>query len=372
MDRQEKQKFFRLKIISIALMMVFGSCSTLSLSYLDEIGFSFNLFQTILMFGSELLCSSFYFLKCFYKPSTPKHCQTTSCLSSWFKKLGKKGFCVSGVCDFFSTFFVTISYVYMPTFGVMGFKMILILIMSLYRKFGKKRKYYRHQVLGLSLIMIGVMIVTFQLALVESNNWLSNENFLLGLVLMIASQMFLVADIITMEYFMNNYGTEVEVVLAIKGSTGVVVSLLSYVPLHYIIIFNPRNSDIAEAFVFINNHKSNVGYVFLYIISTGVFNYFLIKTLKITDCLAICTVDCGRMILVWVFSYAIFPDEPFYPLEVVAALILILGLIIYNEVLILPFLGFDKSAYKTLKENSTFKDMRHDSRTWQMTLDSLI
>jgi len=216
------------------------------------------------------------------------------------------------------------------------------------------------------------MIVTLQLAFVERTNWLDNRNFLLGLVLMIASQTFLVADIITMEYFMSSCGTEVEVVLAIKGSTGLLVSFLSYIPLHYILVLQSRNSDIFEAFVFMNDHKRAVGYVVMYIFSTGVFNYFLVKTLKITDCLAICTVDCGRMILVWVFSYALFPDEPFYPLEVVAALILILGLIVYNEVLILPFLGFDRSAYKTLKENSTFKEMRHDSRTWQMTLDSLL
>jgi hypothetical protein len=83
-------------------------------------------------------------------------------------------------------------------------------------------------------------------------------------------------------------------------------------------------------------------------------------------------VDCGRMILVWIFSYVVFIGEDFFILEIFAAVFMALGLMIYNEVMILPCGGFDKSAFKTLRENNTFKEMRNNSRTWQTQLDSLV
>lgn len=354
------------------MTMVLGASSALTISYLDEIGFSFTLFQTILMFAGELLSSSIYYIKRPEKSMIPKQSQSTNLISSWFKKLGKKGFCVAAFCDFLSSIMITTTYMYMPAFTIMGFKMILILIMSLYRKLILRRQVYRHQFLGLGLVVIGILTVTFQLALVESTSWSESPNFLISLIFMILGQVFLAIDIIVMEYFMIYYGYQAETVLAVKGSSGLVISIVSYVPLHYIFASESQHSDLIYAFVFLHDHSYVAGYLVLAFVFMAFFNYFLVKTLKLTDCLAICTVDCGRMIFVWIFSYAIFPNEPFYPLEVVAALFLAFGLLVYNEVLILPFWGFDKSAYKTLRENDTFKEMRFNSRTWQMSLDSLI
>lgn len=354
------------------MTMILGASSALTISYLDEIGFSFTLFQTILMFFGELLSSSIYFLKRPEKSSITKQSQSTNVISSWFKKLGKKGFCIAAFCDFLSTLMIATSYIYMPAFTIMGFKMILILIMSLYRKLVLRRQVHRHQFLGLGLVIIGILTVTFQLALVENASWSSNPHFMISLIFMILGQVFFAIDIIVMEYFMIYYGYQAETVLAVKGGSGLVISVVSYVPLHYIFISDSEHSDLISAFVFLHNHSYAAGYLVLAFICLTFFNYFLVKTLKLTDCLAICTVDCGRMIFVWIFSYAIFPDEPFYPLEIVAALFLAFGLLVYNEVLILPFWGFDKSAYKTLRENDTFKEMRFNSRTWQMSLDSLI
>jgi uncharacterized membrane protein len=369
MDTKEKKKFFRLKLIIISLTMISGTWSTLTASYLDTLGFSFTLFQIILMFGGELLVGLLIVLISSFKSKKNSEKNSISPMNC-FKNIGKKGFCLSAFFDFLSSIFIVTSIVYLPAFGLMSFKIVLLIFMGIYRKFFLKRNFYRHQFLGLGLIFIGIFLVTIQFGLVEDIE--NHYEFFKGMILMISGQVFLLLDIICMEYFMNSCNTQVEHVLLIKGSAGVIISLLSYVPMHYIFETNSSHSDLLRAIEFINTHKKTAIFIMILLISLGIFNYFFIKTLKTTDSLAICTVDCGRMILVWIFSYVVFIGEDFFILEIFAAVFMALGLMIYNEVMILPCGGFDKSAFKTLRENNTFKEMRNNSRTWQTQLDSLV
>ena len=369
MDRIEKQKFFRLKLVCIVLTMTTGAWSTLTLSFLDRNNFSFTLFQTLLMFGAELMAGLSILIFAILKKEKPKSASVIF-TGSWIKTIGKKGFCFAAFFDFLSSIFITTSYIYLPTFGVMGFKMILLILMVLYRKLLIKRKFYRHQFLGFGLTLVGIILVTVQFALIEEIE--NKEDFIRGFVLMIFGQIFLLLDIICMEFYININRAQVETVLIIKGSSGVIISLLSYVPMHYIFESSSNHSDLVSAFIDIHNNKNLVGFILMLLIALGIFNSFFIQTLKITDSLAICTVDCGRMILTWVFSYVIFIDEKFYILEIFSAVFMGFGLLIYNEVLILPFWGLDKSAYKILRENQTYQDIKNNSRTWQTQLDSLV
>ena len=349
--------------------MITGAWTTLTISFLDSSNFSFTLFQTLLMFGAELMAGLTISVFVILKKEKAKSA-SASVTGSWLKTIGKKGFCIAALFDFLSSIFIATSYIYLPAFGVMGFKMILLILMVLYRKLLLKRKFYRHQFLGFGLTLIGIILVTIQFALIEEIE--NKDDFIQGFILMIFGQIFLLLDIICMEFYIDINRAEVETVLIIKGSSGVIISLLSYVPMHYIFQSSSSHSDLLSAFIYIHNNKSLVVFVLMLVIVIGIFNSFFIQTLKITDSLAICTIDCGRMILTWVFSYAIFPDEKFYILEIFSAVFMGSGLLIYNEVLILPFWGFDKSAYKILRENQTFKEIRNNSRTWQTQLDSLV
>ena len=129
--------------------------------------------------------------------------------------------------------------------------------------------------------------------------------------------------------------------------------------------------EIVKPFEDIKNHFETCILVISMIIVIGALNYFLVKTIKIADSLALCTIDSGRVILVWILAIA-FNLEDVLPIEITGGLSLVLGIMIYNEVLILPCCGLKKSAKTSMKESQIYRDIKLQERSWQTKLDDLL
>ena len=82
-----------------------------------------------------------------------------------------------------------------------------------------------------------------------------------------------------------------------------------------------------------------------FFVSIGLFNWTGVATTNYSSALARSTIDTSRTILVWVISIII-GWEVFIWLQLIGFVFLVLGTIIYNEVLILPFWGFKESVIK--------------------------
>lgn len=214
--------------------------------------------------------------------------------------------------------------------------------------------------------MIGVIIFYTSS---ESQAWDDKET--IGFFLMFISQIFHTLDVISIEYFMWNIEIEPEEVVGIKGLTGIVICLISYAPLHYFLDPNDPKNSLEAPFRNIDERREIAFYLVMFTISISIFNFFMVKTIKINDSLSFCTLDSGRMIIVWALSLALFTTAGFNPFEPLAAFILALGLLIYNEVLVIPLFGLEKSVKKSIKDNQTYKDIRFQSRSWQLMLDTL-
>ena len=189
---------------------------------------------------------------------------------------------------------------------------------------------------------------------------------------MVVAQFFNALNFITEEYLMERITIKVEKVVAIEGITGLILCCLLYLPFRLITSLQAGDSvEIVKPFEDIKNHFETCILVISMIIVIGALNYFLVKTIKIADSLALCTIDSGRVILVWILAIA-FNLEDVLPIEITGGLSLVLGIMIYNEVLILPCCGLKKSAKTSMKESQIYRDIKLQERSWQTKLDDLL
>ena len=76
------------------------------------------------------------------------------------------------------------------------------------------------------------------------------------------------------------------------------------------------------------------------IISIAAFNSFGIATTKYASAAQRSTIDTSRTLLIWIFS-CLLGLETFEPWCIPGFVLLVIGTLLYNEIVVLPCLGFD-------------------------------
>ena len=82
---------------------------------------------------------------------------------------------------------------------------------------------------------------------------------------------------------------------------------------------------------------------FCVIVSIACFNMFGIATTKNASAAQRSTIDTSRTLLIWILS-VLLGLEYFHYESIFGFIFLVLGTLIYNEILIVPFLGFDQNT----------------------------
>ena len=96
--------------------------------------------------------------------------------------------------------------------------------------------------------------------------------------------------------------------------------------------------------------------IFLTIISIAAFNSFGIATTKYASAAQRSTIDTSRTLTTWILS-VLLGLESFVALEIPGFILLAFGTLLYNEIIVLKFWGFDQYTKTALKEREG-KDMR--------------
>lgn len=76
-------------------------------------------------------------------------------------------------------------------------------------------------------------------------------------------------------------------------------------------------------------------------LSIACFNVFGITTTKIASAAQRSTIDTSRTLVIWIFS-CLLGLEVFHWESIIGFIFLVFGTLLYNEIIILPVLGFDK------------------------------
>lgn len=368
--------FFHKKHLFILCIVIFGSGATLATASLLDYGFSYPMFGCGIMFIAEALCGFFISKKTSATIYLASQVNTTASITEhkpFYQKIGKFACCLSAVFDFIDTIMEFYCYNRLWPAAIVSLKMFSIFYVILYRKYKMKKGMYKHQRLGMGILMVGVVTVVYSIAASSKNIYTIDAITCMYIGIMIISQFFAAGALIIMENAMWTCGISPEEVNSLKGLTGISICTVLYVPLCFALSGTADFSELYKPFLLLQDPIIAV-LVSLMLFTLFILNLFQVKTLKMTESLAVCTINAGRIVIVWVFFVSLRFNEirANQYIQISSGLLIIIGLLIYNEILIIPWFGFKKSAKLSMKENQAFREEREKSRAWQYKLDGLI
>ena len=263
-------------------------------------------------------------------------------------------------CDSMATGLLMIAYINIPASVAQMMGGFVVFIVAIFSIIFLKRVFFRHHWLGLILVFVGIGFVAAS-ALVEKEGNSTDGNVTLGVILMFVSVIIQGTQFIVEEKLLSSYYLSPFKVVGWEGITGCFLWSILLIIFQYITCHNEvcNNGQIENTRVAFNSLKKSVP-LMLYlsgniIFVTGMNGLGMIIT-KYASAATRVILQQTKTVLVWAFFliYKGSGHENFKVLQLIGFIILVIGVILYNEIVVLPFLGlnkFTKDAIAKRKEN---------------------
>ena len=269
-------------------------------------------------------------------------------------------FAITAACDLCATTLNTFGLTYLTTSMFQMMRGLELFFVCLWSKVFLKNPIYRHAILGVGSLIFGLFLVGLNSVLFDNKTVAKNPY--VGIALLCTSQFFSSTEYVFQEKFIKHYDVHPFQLVGFEGLWGCIMySIL-------LIIFQFTSCDnwgetLRKGICFINdeeksyiedsrfafrqmwaNKKILVVYIF-YIVSIALYNIVGINLTKLVSSTARAVVDTVRTVFIWLFFLIFDPvpgtHETFHPLQFVGFCFLVLGTLIYNEIVVLPFWGLD-------------------------------
>ena len=335
-------------------------------------------FITFCMFNGEFVCLLIYWLK---EGRFKKKQKSESLISNVEEKNNNNKkepkiwyFLFPAIFDILGSSISSISLTFLPTSIYQMFRGAIIIFTCTASILFLKNKYYKHHFLGIVIVILGLIIVGLDAVINGDSS--EGENPAFGIFLVVLSQVFSCFLFITEEKLLKGYETPPLKAVGLEGMWGV----LCYIVLLFIFYFIRceswpnflkdgvciRDNEIEEestirfenaifALKQIYASTKLKCYLSLYVCSIAFFNFSGLTISKYSSATSRTIVDTARTILVWIF----FLTMPFVPeetketfswLQLLGFVVLVIGGLIYNEILVLPFWGFANNTKEAIKK----------------------
>ena len=343
-------------------------------------------FITFCMFNGELLCLLFYYIKeGRKKKESSNDIDLTNEPKIEIKKKAKFWyFLFPALFDILGSSISSISLSFLPSSIYQMFRGAIIIFTCTASILFLKNKYYRQHFLGICIVVIGLIVVGVNAAIGGHEEF--DIKIVLGIFLVVLSQVFSCFLFISEEKILKKFDAPPLKAVGMEGMWGVAC----YIILLFIFYFIRceswydilkdniciKDSDTGElrfenalfAFKQIWDSWRLKLYISLYVLSIASFNFSGLTISKYASATSRTIVDTLRTVLVWTFFLVMpfVPDdtkEKFSWLQLLGFMILILGGLIYNEILVLKFWGFadnTKAAIKKREEEQKLLEERKE------------
>jgi len=213
------------------------------------------------------------------------------------------------------------------------------------------RKQYRHHWTGVALIITGVFVVGY-VSVAGSSGSDSSGSALLGIVLLICSQLFAGAMFVIEEKILGDYYLEPFQIVGTEGMWGLFyyAALLPIFQLIKCTQIDPTGLENLCAYGYLENSSfayyqmSLNGYIIMNLVLTvfsiAFFNSCGIAMTKYASAAQRSTIDTSRTLTIWILSGCL-GLEPWLLWEIPGFVLLAIGTLLYNEIVVFPYWGFD-------------------------------
>jgi drug/metabolite transporter (DMT)-like permease len=240
-----------------------------------------------------------------------------------------------------------------------------------------KRKLYRHHFTALASIVLGVSIVGYSYITDGTNE---SKNIVLGIIVLQIGQIFGSIAYVTEEKILGQYKSLNPLMLAVgEGLTGCLIFLTVLPILQFVPCTNEQlctNGQVADTMQAFRDFAANP-ILILYAIGMCFFCTFLITAqmliVKFGSAAQKTMADILRPIVIWVFFmnvkiYDIEKNEWTYRehfrwMQLGGYVVIIAGILVYNEILVIPIWGFNENTKIAIEERKNAPTLIQRSNT---------
>lgn len=371
----EKKTMSNIMIFLFIFLMILGGIiatifnkiqsKTNSLGILFEVHKKFMIFC---MFIGEFICLIVYAIKeAFFKLKNNPEYENLNVNEETREKKQPKiwYFLIPAILDFLANFInifvsilLTLSVYQTLQSSIIIFTVIASIIIL-------KSKYYKHHYLGLCLVIIGLIIN----GLTEDN---SGENKVFGIFLIILSQLLSSIFYIIEEKLLKTYDISPLKFVGLEGMWGSIISLV-FLIIFQLISCDNWNESIQKDICSINDEFishfedsifairqmiENINLILFmlgYIVGIILFNYSRLTLYRNRSAIFVLIINNCFSFIIWIL-FIIIPfnsnntNDKFSWLKIFGFIFLIFGFIIFSEILVLPFFGFEDNTQKAIKK----------------------
>lgn len=232
-----------------------------------------------------------------------------------------------------------------------GMKVIVTAGMSIL--FLKKKLYIHHWssvgVIFLGLVLVGIAVLTGSTSGVETNP--------LGVVILLLATVFSSGLYVVEEKLLGNYYLDPLKVVGLEGLFGLIMWCILLPIFQQIHCSDDKLcpygvlEDTMRAFHDFDYNKTLILLSAAVCVTMALFNGFGVTVTKNASSAQRATIDTARTLLIWVFFLIVEVNgkrENFYVLQLFGFAMLVIGTLVFNEIVIIPWFGFDQYTKKSL------------------------
>lgn len=316
-------------------MLLSGAMNTLLMKFMviqhvptgagqSATGFEHPYFQTLLMMVGEFLCLLAYY-------STTKWEDVVKA-----PPVPTTVFAVACGLDWTATTLVNMAYVCIAASVVQMTRGAIVIFTCLFSVIFLGRRQYRYHIAGVGLVVLGITLVSLSALLGGSSSGegarTSTLTRVLGISLCVGAQVFQASMLVWEEKILSQYAIPPLRVVGMEGLCGIFFGILLLSGL------NATGVESTPEAVYQMSHSvplllAVVGSIF----SIAIFNFTGVTVTQKASAVSRSTIDVSRTILIWAVELALGWNR-FNWLQLVGFILLAMGTLLYNRLLVLPFL----------------------------------
>ena len=287
-------------------------------------------------------------------------------------------FAITAGCDLLATTINTFGLTYLTTSMFQMMRGLELFFVCLWSKIFLKNPIYRHAFLGVGSLIFGLSLVGLNAVLYDDKKVAKNPT--VGIILLCSSQFFSSTEYVFQEKFIKHYDVHPFQLVGFEGLWGVCIYTILLIIFQFsscdswgdalkegICSVNDKNQyhieDSIYAFRQMWNRKAILIVYIFYVVSIALYNIVGINLTKLVSSTARAVVDTVRTVFIWLFFLCFEPvpntREKFHPLQFVGFCFLVLGTLIYNEIVTLPFWGLDYYTRDNIAKRENEKRLKN-------------
>jgi uncharacterized membrane protein len=312
----------------MGVMLITGACNTLLMKFLclqvaspgpglAAKPFDFPFFQTMLMMLGELMCLVAFSAQ----RSGPK--DPNSSFPLWVMA-------VPVTCDWTATTLCNAAYVILPASTIQMCRGCVVVFTCIFSVVFLGRRQQTHQYMGVSLVALGITIVSLQALLSPSEGPLSPKPAWVGIGLTIFAQMFQSAMLVVEEKYLGKYSVPPLQMVGLEGLFGSIFGVF--------LLFALQGTGLeksTEAMYMMGSDRAVQFGCVASMFSIAFFNWSGVTVTQTASAVARSTIDVSRTALIWAVELLMMWNT-FSWLELVGFVVLIAGTLMYNDMIKVP------------------------------------